>query len=461
MVEGCSLVCRPDVDGEGRAVPTFYQPDGAGKRGRGLRGFARRETFSARDKPTRGKGGEGKKFPFQRKSLDYSRRRKKSYMVFARDPSQRSPGVISGNNGKLKSGWPDRESDPGPPECVSTSLAAEWVGQELIRGHGAWRGCRSPLIPLLHPLQETTFRPPDTRLLCAKHSYFMTYQLKSRKRGGVVVRLLASHLGEPGSIPSGVALGSSHVGIVPSDTAGRRVFSEISYFLSHSSAPSFSLYTTMLRATQNSLRSSTLQHKNTRLLKCNTISAYTRQKEKSKYINRIRLERACQKQSSDAHKTPYDRVNRKMAATRRHLGEVSVVRYPAAQKVPPLAPPFPDSDNKTGGGKADREIKASQGRGYCISLSPAADKGVRITDTPGNQPRNLKPRSRWFARASCPQLQPPQSPSRTPITYKWRSPAPGEVINGEVFMRGDPAFAIRPADSPIPAVSRKRPGSSL
>ncbi|KAJ8895281.1 hypothetical protein PR048_000606 [Dryococelus australis] len=44
--------------------------------------------------------------------------------------------------------------------------------------------------------------------------------------------------------------------------------------------------------------------------KRNTISAYTRQKAKLKYINRIRLERESQKQSSDTHKTPYDRVKR-------------------------------------------------------------------------------------------------------------------------------------------------------
>lgn len=40
------------------------------------------------------------------------------------------------------------------------------------------------------------------------------------------------------------------------------------------------------------------------------MSAYTRQKAKSKYRNRIRLERASQEQSSDTHKTPYDRVKR-------------------------------------------------------------------------------------------------------------------------------------------------------
>ncbi|KAJ8872847.1 hypothetical protein PR048_026463 [Dryococelus australis] len=41
-----------------------------------------------------------------------------------------------------------------------------------------------------------------------------------------------------------------------------------------------------------------------------TSSAYTRQKAKSKYRNRIRLERASQKQSRDTHKTSYDRLKR-------------------------------------------------------------------------------------------------------------------------------------------------------
>lgn len=40
------------------------------------------------------------------------------------------------------------------------------------------------------------------------------------------------------------------------------------------------------------------------------MSAYTRQKAKSKYRDRIRLERASQEQSSDTRKTPYDRVKR-------------------------------------------------------------------------------------------------------------------------------------------------------
>ncbi|KAJ8895579.1 hypothetical protein PR048_000915 [Dryococelus australis] len=48
--------------------------------------------------------------------------------------------------------------------------------------------------------------------------------------GGVVVRLLASHLGKPGSIPGEVTTGFSHVGIVANDAAVMWVFSGISRF---------------------------------------------------------------------------------------------------------------------------------------------------------------------------------------------------------------------------------------
>ncbi|KAJ8869202.1 hypothetical protein PR048_030774 [Dryococelus australis] len=47
--------------------------------------------------------------------------------------------------------------------------------------------------------------------------------------GGVAVRLLASHPGEPGSIPGRAAPGSSYVGIVVDDAAGWRVSSGVSH----------------------------------------------------------------------------------------------------------------------------------------------------------------------------------------------------------------------------------------
>ncbi|KAJ8878978.1 hypothetical protein PR048_019584 [Dryococelus australis] len=45
-------------------------------------------------------------------------------------------------------------------------------------------------------------------------------------RGALVVRQLAFHQGEPGSIPGGVAPGSSHVVILPGEAAGRRILRE-------------------------------------------------------------------------------------------------------------------------------------------------------------------------------------------------------------------------------------------
>ncbi|KAJ8885893.1 hypothetical protein PR048_012099 [Dryococelus australis] len=50
---------------------------------------------------------------------------------------------------------------------------------------------------------------------------------RSEGRGGKMVRLLASHISEPGSIPGETTPGLSHAGIVPDDAAVWRVFSGI------------------------------------------------------------------------------------------------------------------------------------------------------------------------------------------------------------------------------------------
>ncbi|KAJ8867733.1 hypothetical protein PR048_031536 [Dryococelus australis] len=60
-------------------------------------------------------------------------------------------------------------------------------------------------------------------------------------RNGVVVRLLAPHPGEPGSITGGAAPGFSHVGIVPKDAANRQVF-RLCYILA---SPSSALKTSI------------------------------------------------------------------------------------------------------------------------------------------------------------------------------------------------------------------------
>ncbi|KAJ8887916.1 hypothetical protein PR048_007400 [Dryococelus australis] len=54
---------------------------------------------------------------------------KYSAMAFVKYPSHNSPGVISENNGQLKSGWLDQESNPGPPECESNELRLHHLAQ--------------------------------------------------------------------------------------------------------------------------------------------------------------------------------------------------------------------------------------------------------------------------------------------------------------------------------------------
>ncbi|KAJ8876050.1 hypothetical protein PR048_023958 [Dryococelus australis] len=83
--------------------------------------------------------------------------------------------------------------------------------------------------------------------------------LRTGGRGGVVVRLIASHQAEPDQIPGGVDPPPPrflHVGTAPDDAAGYRVFSEISHFprpcipdLLHSrlTSPLSALNTSMLR----------------------------------------------------------------------------------------------------------------------------------------------------------------------------------------------------------------------
>ncbi|KAJ8866878.1 hypothetical protein PR048_032740 [Dryococelus australis] len=66
------------------------------------------------------------------KKRDWGRNGKESAMAFVRDPYQHSSGVISGNHGKPKQGWQDRESNPAPPECESTELPLHYLAH-LVR----------------------------------------------------------------------------------------------------------------------------------------------------------------------------------------------------------------------------------------------------------------------------------------------------------------------------------------
>ncbi|KAJ8881529.1 hypothetical protein PR048_018011, partial [Dryococelus australis] len=68
---------------------------------------------------------------------DWGSNGKYSAITFVRDPSQHSPGAISGNHGKQKSEWPDRESNPDPTERESSELPLRHLARKVeqdIRG---------------------------------------------------------------------------------------------------------------------------------------------------------------------------------------------------------------------------------------------------------------------------------------------------------------------------------------
>ncbi|KAJ8866585.1 hypothetical protein PR048_032444 [Dryococelus australis] len=171
-------------------------------------------------------------------------------------------------------------------------------------------------------------------------------------RGDVVVRLFASHLGGPDSNSSWVVPGYSQMEIVTEGAAGRRSFLgglPLSPALgfrgllhAHLALPHvgsldlpfrkfarkfIAVFHGVLHPEVNTVFCCSAEV--TRVYcdaarhrydarwrgngerKLHTMSAYTRQKAKSKYRNSIRLERASQKQPSDTHVTPYNRVKRR------------------------------------------------------------------------------------------------------------------------------------------------------
>ncbi|KAJ8867349.1 hypothetical protein PR048_031150 [Dryococelus australis] len=87
-----------------------------------------------------------------------------------------------------------------------------------------------PSIILLAFVRYTLRSSAPKELLAEETSLRLLYKPSSRAlrwsgaTGGVAVRLLASHLVEPGSITNGVTQRFSHVGVVLEDAAGRRVF---------------------------------------------------------------------------------------------------------------------------------------------------------------------------------------------------------------------------------------------
>ncbi|KAJ8898306.1 hypothetical protein PR048_003666 [Dryococelus australis] len=168
-------------------------------------------------------------------------------MAFVCDPSQYSPGVISEKHGKPKSGWPDRESNPGPPECESSERYH--CATSLDGFHGDL-----PFPPSLH----SGAAPFSPRL-----TFDGSQDLVLKSRPNLSTQIRNNEDGEASCVVGG-------------KRGGGRNFEFVSPRLEK--------------------------------LRLNIISACTRQKAKSKYRNRIQMERAPQNQSIDIHKTPYDRV---------------------------------------------------------------------------------------------------------------------------------------------------------
>ncbi|KAJ8892248.1 hypothetical protein PR048_004828 [Dryococelus australis] len=100
-----------------------------------------------------------------------------------------------------------------PGYCLERSFPPE----RFRRFHGDPAGVRWP--PRIYNSSSKTHYAATSDL-----SYILYHLGRPRGCGGVVVRLLASHLGELGLIPGEVNSGFSYVGIVLDDAAGRWVF---------------------------------------------------------------------------------------------------------------------------------------------------------------------------------------------------------------------------------------------
>ncbi|KAJ8871707.1 hypothetical protein PR048_028034 [Dryococelus australis] len=105
-----------------------------------------------------------------------------------------------------------RRGDEANDTRASVALAAllgRKIHQSVASDRERQNGMPSPLLPVLTYFPHSLSRlPPQQRLRTTA---------VEEGRGVVVLKLLASHLGETGSIPGGVAPGFSHVGIVPED----------------------------------------------------------------------------------------------------------------------------------------------------------------------------------------------------------------------------------------------------
>ncbi|KAJ8881074.1 hypothetical protein PR048_017547 [Dryococelus australis] len=138
----------------------------------------------------------------------------------------RSEGGLPGSRGQVTL----RRVGPG---LGGGGVAVRHRDIDWLAGTGESRGCcgdrastwQPQRCALLAPVRREGKNQPAA---CNYAFSSLLFTLCGGGRSGLMVRLLASHQGELGLIPGGVAPGFSRVGIVSDDAAGRRVFSGMS-----------------------------------------------------------------------------------------------------------------------------------------------------------------------------------------------------------------------------------------
>ncbi|KAJ8866519.1 hypothetical protein PR048_032362 [Dryococelus australis] len=180
-----------------------------------------------------------KETPLQKHHDDDEKYHEQSSCVEERLGKESAMPFVKETMKSRKSGWPDRESNPGTPKCDSSEACHSPPPPPPARSSraaGTARAGRSFVAVLPQPVTSRmtqqsaascNFALGSVERRSYEHETFNAALL--RGDGGVVVRLLAPHLGEPGPVPGGVAPGFSHVSIVPGDAFSWRVFLRIPF----------------------------------------------------------------------------------------------------------------------------------------------------------------------------------------------------------------------------------------
>ncbi|KAJ8878692.1 hypothetical protein PR048_019277 [Dryococelus australis] len=135
-------------------------------------------------------------------------------------------GVLRGIGRREPLGWPrgavgaspeTPEARRGRPKCRGRAENGEEINTP--------RTGAAKMPALCFATSALPGRAASRSFFRTERQFTLRCHSRRRGRGGSVVRLLASNVGEPGSIPGGAAPGSSRVEIMPDDSAGRRALS--------------------------------------------------------------------------------------------------------------------------------------------------------------------------------------------------------------------------------------------